>query len=79
MKFELEKVLHEIMRDVPEAAAIDRKFKNGFLTNDDAFQTIAEIIRAEKEKAAFANIPIIDTATGETVSTNAHQETPKTA
>lgn len=52
MKFELEKVLHEIIRDLPEAAKIERRYKNGFCTSFDAFQEIADAIRAEKEKAS---------------------------
>lgn len=71
MKFELEKVLHEIIRDLPEAAKVNESFRRGFSTNMNAFQRIADIIREEQEKAAFADIPVIDTTTGETVNTNA--------
>ena len=51
MRFELEKVLHEIIRDLPEAARIERLFKAGTVSNADAFQMITDLIKIERAKA----------------------------
>ena len=51
MKFELEKALHEIIRDLPEAEKINRNFKRGTITTAEAFREIWEAIQAETDKA----------------------------
>lgn len=49
-KYNLEKVLHEIIRDIPGAAKVEQKFNRGFMTFDDALKEIAFLYREEKEK-----------------------------
>lgn len=49
-KYNLEKVLHEIIRDIPGAAKVEQKFNRGFMTFDDALKEIASLYRDEKEK-----------------------------
>jgi len=49
-KFDIEKVLHEIIRDLPAAEKASRLFDNGYITFDDALRTIADIYREEMRK-----------------------------
>ena len=48
-KFEIEKVLHEIIRDFPKAQEIERKYTQGYITADSALTEIARIFRTEIE------------------------------
>lgn len=50
-KYRLEKVLHELIRDLPEVAKYNSQFEKGIANTADTFQAIADAIRAEKEKA----------------------------
>lgn len=44
----IDKVLHELIRDVPEIANMNRKFRLGILTVDDCLREIADIYAAER-------------------------------
>ena len=48
-KFTTEKRLHEVIRDLPEAAKIDRMLERGYLTLEDALLSIATEIKKERE------------------------------
>lgn len=50
-KFVVEKRIHEIIRDLPEATKVNEALKRGLITLDDALLCIAKIIKSEKEKA----------------------------
>ena len=50
MKYELEKVLHEICRDLKQADAVNDLFVRGVLTFPDALEYIAKIYREEMSK-----------------------------
>ena len=52
MKFKTEKMLHEIIKDLPEAAKIERLLERGYITIEEALQSISEAIKAEKERSA---------------------------
>lgn len=43
-KYRIEKVLHEILRDLPEARKISDAFENGTITDAEALGIIARII-----------------------------------
>ena len=49
-KFAVEKGLHEIIRDLPAAANVNKSLALGLITLDDALFMIAEIIKEEREK-----------------------------
>lgn len=53
-KYRLEKVLHELIRDLPALRVLNNIFEKGYLTTDEAFIQLAEIIQEEarKEKKA---------------------------
>ena len=44
-KFKLEKVLHEIIRDLPEVKKINERYEKGFYTLDNALEEIAYILK----------------------------------
>lgn len=48
MKYEIEKALHEIIRDIPAAETADRLYKAGMITIEDALSQIALAIRLER-------------------------------
>lgn len=48
-KYRMEKMLHEIIRDLPEAAKVESCLDRGYITIEDALTVVARIIRAEKE------------------------------
>lgn len=48
-KYEIEKVLHEIIRDLPAAQKAEKMFAMGYLTADDTLDMIAKAFRTEKE------------------------------
>ena len=50
-KYNLEKVLHEIIRDIPGAAKVEQYFSKGIITIEEALYQISIIIREEKEKS----------------------------
>lgn len=54
MKYRIEKVLHEIIRDLPEVQKISTGYDRGILTLDSALAEIAAIIRAERDKEGDA-------------------------
>lgn len=54
MKYRIEKTLHEIIRDLPEAQKISTGYDRGLLTLDSALAEIAAIIRAERNKEGDA-------------------------
>lgn len=50
-KFETEKALHEIIRDLPNAKTWDSCFRRGLMPLDEALSAIADEIKKEREKA----------------------------
>lgn len=50
MKYSIEKTLHEIIRDLPEAQKISTGYERGLLAIDSALAEIAAVIRAERNK-----------------------------
>ena len=52
MKFTTEKRLHEIIRDLPEAAKAEKFLQYGYITLEEALESIAQAIREEKERSA---------------------------
>ena len=48
-KYEIEKVLHEIVRDLPAAQEAEKMFAMGWSTADDTLDLIIKAFRAEKE------------------------------
>lgn len=51
MKYSIEKVLHEIIRDLPEAAKAERQFERGYILPEDALTAIAQAIKEERERS----------------------------
>lgn len=51
-KFELEKKLHEIIRDLPAGHRINHNFERGIITLDEALKLLATVYRNEREKEA---------------------------
>ena len=51
-KYRIEKILHELIRDVPEIEKANDYFEKGFLTLDDFFGEVVRIYRTEMEKAS---------------------------
>lgn len=49
-KFSTEKVLHEIIRDLPDAARAELNYNKGLITFDEALRQIADAYRKEREK-----------------------------
>ena len=49
MKFRIEKILHEVIRDLPEAATINSRLDRGYITTAEALEELARIIRKEKQ------------------------------
>lgn len=47
--FELEKVLHEFIRDLPELQKLEITFSRGYLTGSEAIHEAARIITEEME------------------------------
>lgn len=54
MKFKTEKILHEVIRDLPEAANIENMLYRGFITIEEALEAMAQVIREEKERSRKA-------------------------
>lgn len=50
MKSRIESVLHEYLRDLPEAKLIADLYERGLLTFEDAMDEIIRIIRMERRK-----------------------------
>ena len=51
-KFTTEKILHELIRDLPEVKKANRNYERGFLTFDGFLMEVARAYREEKEKAS---------------------------
>lgn len=49
-KFDTEKALHEILRDLPEARYWDKCFACGLLTIEESLQQIVNEIKEERER-----------------------------
>ena len=47
-KFQIEKFLHEIIRDLPDAYRINRNYERGFITADECLEEIIDAYRNEK-------------------------------
>lgn len=54
MKYKGEKVLHEIIRDIPECANIESAFERGMITSEEYFRLIAQALHDDKLRAAIA-------------------------
>lgn len=52
MKFTIEKMLHEIVRDLPAAQRTERLLDRGYITLEEALENIAQTIREERSKKA---------------------------
>lgn len=48
-KYKIEKVLHELIRDLPEVRRMSEKFQYGYLSIEDALEEIAYVIRQERQ------------------------------
>lgn len=46
-KFEIEKVLHELIRDLPEAQKAEMYFNRGLITVDETLRLIASAYRID--------------------------------
>ena len=51
MKYTTEKILHEIIRDLPAAQRTERLLDRGYITIEEALENIAQTIREEKERS----------------------------
>ena len=49
-KYRLEKVLHELIRDLPEVEKINTSFERGYICIDECFYLIDKAIREERNK-----------------------------
>jgi len=49
-KYRLEKVIHELIRDLPEVEKINTNYERGYICIDEAFYLIDRAIRAERNK-----------------------------
>lgn len=47
-KYRIEKVLHELIRDLPEVRKSAWNYEHGFLTFEDALEEIAKAVRKVK-------------------------------
>ena len=50
MKYEIEKRLHEIIRDLPDCQRIENHLKRGRITTAEALEAVAQIVREEVSK-----------------------------
>lgn len=49
-KYRIEKVLHEIIRDLPEANTVSREYDRGMITLEYALMDIARIYYTDKQQ-----------------------------
>ena len=49
-KFVVEKRIHEIIRDLPDARHINTALERGLITLDDTLVSIASIIKQDRER-----------------------------
>ena len=54
VKYKSEKMLHEVIRDLPRAAKLEAYLDRGMITIEEALSGIAEAIREEKQRAREA-------------------------
>lgn len=47
-KFKIEKQIHEVIRDIPEAAKINESLERGLITLDEALLKLILIIKKER-------------------------------
>jgi len=47
-KFGIEKTLHEIIRDIPDAYRANRNYERGFITFEECMKTITDAYNAEQ-------------------------------
>ena len=48
-KYQIEKILHELIRDLPDARKAANNYRRGLLTLDECLNAIAAVYRAERE------------------------------
>lgn len=48
-KYRIEKILHEAIRDLPDASKANRAYERGYITLEDALKEIASTIKQERE------------------------------
>lgn len=51
-KYQIEKVIHEMIRDNTLAFMMNEHYEHGAITTDDYLRHLAEIYRKEKENAS---------------------------
>ena len=51
-KFTTEKILHELIRDLPEVERANRNYERGLITFDSFLENVARAYREEREKAS---------------------------
>lgn len=49
-KYRIEKMIHELIRDIPEIAKVNREWERGYITTDELLHDIANIYRDEIDK-----------------------------
>lgn len=49
-KYQIEKVLHELIRDLPDIRKISQSYERGLLPDYDALAEIAEVLKHERTK-----------------------------
>lgn len=54
MKYKIEKVLHEIIRDLPDAMDAERLFNRGYILPEEALEKIALAMKEERERSRNA-------------------------
>ena len=48
-KYTMEKVLHEIIRDVPQARRLDAMYRQGMISMTEAFKLLATIVSVKED------------------------------
>lgn len=48
-KFEIEKMLHEVIRDLPACGTVNRNYSKGIITFDEALKMLAAAYKRERE------------------------------
>ena len=48
-KYDMEKVIHEFIRDLPEARKIENLFHKGYITAEEALRELADEIERERK------------------------------
>jgi hypothetical protein len=49
-KYQIEKVLHELIRDLPQVRKISQSYERGLLPDYEALAEIAEVLKQERRE-----------------------------